>query len=87
MFSQPPFWAVGRFVCFSARLALHYFTVYSGYFPFTRENRKFQLENQMVRAIRLEVCLSFVICLNISLPFIQLLLFEQDTSVFYLKTP
>ena len=31
----------------------------------------------------LEVCLSFVICLNISLPFIQLLLFEQDTSVFF----
>ena len=28
----------------------------------------------------LEVCLSFsVTCLNISLPFIQLLLFEQDT--------
>ena len=25
----------------------------------------------------LEVCLSFVICLSISLPFIQLLLFEQ----------
>ena len=34
----------------------------------------------------LEVCLSFVICLNISLPFIQLLLFEQDTSVFYLNS-
>ena len=33
-----------------------------------------------------EVCLSFVICLNISLPFIQLLLFEQDTSVFYLNS-
>ena len=32
----------------------------------------------------LEVCLSFAICLNISLPFIQLLLFEQDTSVFNL---
>ena len=32
----------------------------------------------------LEVCLSFVICLNISLPFIQL--FEQDTSVFYLNS-
>ena len=31
----------------------------------------------------LEVCLSFLICINISLPFIQLLLFEQDTSVFY----
>ena len=30
----------------------------------------------------LEVCLSFVICLNISLPFIQLLLFDQDTSAF-----
>ena len=29
----------------------------------------------------LEVCLSFVICLNISLPFIQLLLFEQDTYI------
>ena len=35
----------------------------------------------------LEVCLSFVICLKISLPFIQLLLFEQDTFVFYLKLP
>ena len=35
----------------------------------------------------LEVSLSFVICLNISLQFIQLLLFEQDTSVFYLKLP
>ena len=35
----------------------------------------------------LEVCLLFVICLNISLPFIQLLLFEQDTSVFYLNSP
>ena len=35
----------------------------------------------------LEVCLSFVICLNISLPFIQLLLFEKDTSVFYFKLP
>ena len=37
----------------------------------------------------LEVCLSFVICLNISyifLPFIQLSLFEQDTSVFYLNS-
>ena len=34
----------------------------------------------------LEVCLSFVICLNISLPFIQLLLSEQDTSVFYLNS-
>ena len=34
----------------------------------------------------LEVCLSFVICLNISLLFIQLLLFEQDTSVFYLNS-
>ena len=35
----------------------------------------------------LEVCLSFVICLNVSLPFIQLLLlFEQDTSVFYLNS-
>ena len=34
----------------------------------------------------LEVCLSFIICLNISLPFIQLLLFEQDTSVFYLNS-
>ena len=34
----------------------------------------------------LEVCLSFVICLNISLPFIQLLLFEQDTSDFYLNS-
>ena len=37
----------------------------------------------------LEVCLSFGICLNISLPFmpfIQLLLFEQDTSVFYLNS-
>ena len=33
----------------------------------------------------LEVCLPFVIRLNISLPFIQLLLFEQDTSVFPLK--
>ena len=33
-----------------------------------------------------EVCLSFVICLNISLPFIQLLLFEHDTSVFYLNS-
>ena len=30
--------------------------------------------------------LSFVICLNISLPFIQLLLFEQDTSVFYFNS-
>ena len=28
-----------------------------------------------------EVCLLFVVCLNISLPFIQLLLFEQGTSV------
>ena len=35
----------------------------------------------------LEVCLSFVICLNISLPFIQLLLFEQDTSAFYWNSP
>ena len=35
----------------------------------------------------LEVCLSFVICLKISLPFIQLLLFQQDTFVFYLKLP
>ena len=35
----------------------------------------------------LEVCLSFVICLNFSLPFIQLLLFEQDTSLFYLNSP
>ena len=34
----------------------------------------------------LEICLSFFICLNISLPFIQLLLFEQDTSVFYLNS-
>ena len=34
----------------------------------------------------LEVCLSFVICLNISLPSIQFLLFEQDTSVFYLNS-
>ena len=34
----------------------------------------------------LEVCLSFVVCLNISLQFIQLLLFEQDTSVFYLNS-
>ena len=34
----------------------------------------------------LEVCLSSVICLNISLPFIQLLLFDQDTSVFYLNS-
>ena len=34
----------------------------------------------------LEVCLSFVFCLNISLPFIQLLLFEQDTSVFYVNS-
>ena len=34
----------------------------------------------------LEVCLSFVICLNISLPFIQLLLFEQDTSFFCLNS-
>ena len=34
----------------------------------------------------LEVCLSFGICLNISLPFIQLLLFEQDTFVFYLNS-
>ena len=33
------------------------------------------------------VCLSFVICLKISLPFIQLLLFEQDTSVFLFKLP
>ena len=33
-----------------------------------------------------EVCLSFVICVNISLLFIQLLLFEQDTSVFYLNS-
>ena len=32
----------------------------------------------------LEVCLSFAVCLNFPLPFIQLLLFEQDTSVFYL---
>ena len=29
----------------------------------------------------LEVCLSFFICLNISLPFIQLLLFEQDSGI------
>ena len=28
----------------------------------------------------------FVICLKISLPFIQLLLFEQDTSIFYLNS-
>ena len=35
----------------------------------------------------LEVCLSFVICLNISLPLIQLLSFEQGTSVFHLKFP
>ena len=34
----------------------------------------------------LEVCLSFVICLNISLPFIKLLFFEQGTSVFYLNS-
>ena len=27
--SQPPFCAVGHFVCFSARLAAHYFAVYS----------------------------------------------------------
>ena len=27
--SQPPFCAVGHFVCFSARLAVHYFAVYS----------------------------------------------------------
>ena len=38
----------------------------------------------LLPSLCLEVCLSFVICLNISLPFIQLLLFEQDTSVFYL---
>ena len=38
-------------------------------------------------SLSLEVCVSFVICLNISLPFIQLLLFEQDTSVFYLNSP
>ena len=31
-------------------------------------------------------CLSFVISLNISLPFLQLLLFEQDTSVFYFNS-
>ena len=35
----------------------------------------------------LEVSLSFVICLNISLPFIHLLLYEQDTSVFHLNSP
>ena len=34
----------------------------------------------------LEVSLSFVICLHIFLLFIQLLLFEQDTSVFYLDS-
>ena len=34
----------------------------------------------------LEFCLSFVIYLNISLPFIQLLLFEHDTFVFYLNS-
>ena len=29
MHSQPPFCAVGHFVCFSARLAVHYFAFYS----------------------------------------------------------
>ena len=29
MHSQPPFCAVGHFVCVSARLAVHYFAVYS----------------------------------------------------------
>ena len=29
MHSQPLFCAVGHFVCFSARLAVHYFAVYS----------------------------------------------------------
>ena len=38
----------------------------------------------LLPSLCLEVCLSFVICLNIYLPFIQLL-FEQDTSVFYLN--
>ena len=38
----------------------------------------------LARVWRFVICrLSFVICLNISLPFIQLLLFEQNTSVFY----
>ena len=27
--SQPPFCAVGHFVCFSARLAIHYYAAYS----------------------------------------------------------
>ena len=29
MHSQPPFCALGHFVCFSALLAVHYFAVYS----------------------------------------------------------
>ena len=33
----------------------------------------------------LELCLSFVVCVTF-LPFIQLLLFEQGTSVFYLNS-
>ena len=35
----------------------------------------------------LEVYFSFVICVNILLPFIQVLLFEQDTSSLLLKLP
>ena len=166
--SQPPFCAVVHFVCFSARLAVHYFAVYSVLFislllftkvhktttwnrhissaylrerePYDGQFLKFLLSNfeavlhilfgssdticwdklnGLCRCYRCclscffllslgserlpalsTICLfgcqacvwrfvcrlSFVICVNISLPFIQLLLFEQDTSVFYLNS-
>ena len=58
--------------------------------PFGQRASACTFDHLFVRlpSLCLEVCLSFVIELSkhfSALPFIQLLLFEQDTSVFYLN--